>query len=500
MKIFALATILLTLFCCVAPALTLEEKIAAARKIAEADARGKPLTQTERNALLAPKNSADTGNESAQNAPLPAPRQPPGGANKTNAAAHYVVDTERDFINGKFVGRVGQTEDEKREVIETLRAADSAAKDAQDLNFAQTKFFLITSKNRAAVSAVKNAAAAVEAALAELLPTETYTVQAEIKNNINIFDESQTERNINVSTSATAATIDLRWNKTLDLGDVCQTLAETVVLRNVAERAKTSGQTPRNRESRKIPFWLSQALRLASLEKIQLGIPSYSARLAAQTPPESAEAIFDYTAERPSQIDFSTRRAHAYWLVKAIIKMSDRGAFEKFAETAIAQNLTGAETFAELQKLLALPADKGTDMILGCVMTSEIYARTGGVDTPRDSLSELVRLANVRVFENGIPRTVACDTLISANLQNTDAVKTRLTELKLLLAKINPIFFNAAVALGNVYEAYIKGDKDAYNQTLETFFTEFERARKTAKTVETALQKYSKKHSATQPK
>ena len=500
MKIFALTTTLLTLFCCIAHALTLEEKIAAARKIAEADARGTPLTQTERDALLAPKNSADAEGESVRNAPLPAPRQPQHETSKTKSAAHYVVDTERDFINGKFVGRVGQTESEKREMLETLQAADIAAKDAQELNFAQTKFFLITSKNRDAVSAVKNAAAAVEAALAELLPTETYTAQAEIKNNINIFDESQTERNINVSTSATTATIDLRWNKTLDLGDVCQTLAETVVLRNVAERVKSGGQTPQNRESRKIPFWLSRALRLASLEKIQLGIPSHSARLASQTPPESAGAIFDYTAEQPPQIDFATRRAHAYWLVKAVIKMSDRNAFGKFAETAIAQNLTGAETFAELQKLLALPADKDTDMILGCVMISEIYARKGGVDTPRDSLNELVRLANVRIFENGIPRTVACDTLISANPQNTDAVKTRLTELKLLLAKINPIFFNAAVALGNVYEAYIKGDTEGYRQTLETFFAEFERARKTAKTVETALQKYSKKHNAASDK
>ena len=63
----------------------------------------------------------------------------------------------------------------------------------------------------------------------------------------------------------------------------------------------------------------------------------------------------------------------------------------------------------------------------------------------------------------------------------------RLAEIKMLLVKVNPVFFNASVSLGAGYEAFVKDDKTAYDLHMKQFMEEFSRAIKISKEVSNAI-------------
>ena len=119
---------------------------------------------------------------------------------------------------------------------------------------------------------------------------------------------------------------------------------------------------------------------------------------------------------------------------------------------------------AELEKLGKFPRERWA-----CIFNGEIYARLGGVQDIDDSDSEIARLAVLPTSNSVGERigVVASDALkFASEAHFTRDAKTRVLEIKVALIKINPLYYNSLVLLGNLYEFAIDGDREGFESSL----------------------------------
>gem|GEM_PF-5748326 len=381
---------------------------------------------------------------------------------------------DSDFIGGHYIGKVGESETDKEQMRESLRLAEKLLKENKGLVFGESKMFFVAAKdNRAAVSRLRYAAAAFERALFSLFPEGEFALQSMPKISVNVLPSA--DKSAAVFSEGRTVGVNVVFDENLSQEDFVYAMADAAFARwSLAAGAKFAP-----------PSWVRDAVAYFALEEIGLGVPSESARIAAEKPYKSLADIFNYPT---SDFDARTRAAHAYWLFKALAKTADRPSLAAFVSVVSAQKLTPAETLAEVAKMLGFSDGRDIDMWLGCVICSEMYARSGGVDSVEASRREILRLACVVFFEDDTRVSVPFDSLFARPVPDA-VLRSKIDELKFAIPKTNAVFLNSALALGGVYECRLKGDRRAYEEAVGAFLAEFARARSAADAVKKAMQK-----------
>lgn len=141
----------LLLSVCVCAAATLEEKLRLAQSAADAavfsdEAAGaKPDAKIETSKGEPPRaTSAET----------------PSQAGSVSPAADKYVVSPSDFIGGRYVGRVGESEAERRVIRDSVEKAAELSKGNEKISMGETDLFFISSPDAKAVSMLKEVAAA----------------------------------------------------------------------------------------------------------------------------------------------------------------------------------------------------------------------------------------------------------------------------------------------------------------------------------------------------
>ena len=437
--------------------LTLQEKIKLAEQVANDAIEGKKTD------VKKPTQKAEV------------PKKQPSDKveNKKVEKTKYVVDVDKDFIDGRYVGKVGQSQSERTDIRKTIENINKITKSAKAYTFAETKLFLIISDVPESVSPVKEVAKACERAFENYF-SGGYLSSFSAKNTIRVFPEKNKINSVGISSDESGIFIDIRWDKSLNLEDVAWMFARSI-FEKVALSAKIKCEYPE---------WIKNALTALVLEEVQLGIPTYYAKLSSERPHKDILSILKYPND---QKDKDLRMAHSYWLFKALGKVSEPQNLFLLIRNVIEGKFSADKTFAEFEKIINKPSNTNTDIWLGCVISAEVCSRSGGVSSCSVSEREILRLCSVRAFVNDEPISVPCDKLFKYSESSVKSAQVRLNEIKMLLVKINPLFFNSAVLLGEVYEAFLKNDKTKYDKSLNEFLLEFTCSRNTAKEVEKSI-------------
>ena len=400
-------------------------------------------------------------------------KNPPSGSKKAGGSdkTPYEVNSE-DFIDGYYIGRVGDTPEQRKQALESLERAKKLLKAAGRINIAESKMYMIASESdEEGVSKLKYLSKALEQSLFDVFPGDLITGKHKIVVRI-LPSDAPIKRP--VYTDGKFVYADFRAGD-ISMDDALRALLEAFFIRYGLD--VNIQLAP--------PQWVKDALLWNALENAQLGISLKLARMAAASPYRNIRDIFSSSGN----FGADTKAAHAYWLFRAMLKMSDRYTMLSFVENISKKKMTSQEVFDEVKSMLGTPEDRNLDQWIGCVMYSEIYARMGGVDTVKKSRLALLKMSAVKYFEDDKLKIVPFDRLFDSPGLPKSAVQARLDELKFALLKINAVFLNAAVGLGAVYESYLSGNKAAYEAAVDAYITDFDRAKATARAVERAISK-----------
>jgi len=226
--------------------------------------------------------------------------------------------------------------------------------------------------------------------------------------------------------------------------------------------------------SEDVPYWMELAMAQAFEQSARFGVAAESAQISADNPPEGALDIFKYSPEE--KIAENIKQSHSYWTLVSIAKAAD----DK-DELAVFMNASLAENSADkaLSRTELLNRSKsGFDLWWRCLITGEIWARLGGVLSPKRSDEDIVRLAVLQVDSAGDKRVGLSDGDVWKYRQYIGKdLELRLLEIKVTLAKINPIYYNCLVSLGEMYEAACEDESAAFDSSKEKFISEFKNAR-----------------------
>ncbi len=476
---------LISLFCAVVPAfaLTLEEKIEMARRAADdavaSGSAGGGIVSGDVDILKTPETQLQNKVEQKKSKLA----KPETSTSNMPTKPKYVVDTSKDFINGMYIGRVGQSDEERKASMDFVKKTQELPKDGNGLSFSETDLFFIAGKDASAVSSLRRVAVACETAFENLFPKWAYAKSFQAKNTLRVFASDTQMSDVVISNDSGIVFIDVKWSENLSLEEVCNALVRSIFYKLALSQKREY----------KIPQWLAWAIECAVLDEIKLGISSYLARVAIDFPHKDVLSVLSYTDKEKN---LQACKAHSFWLLKALAKISDKNNLFAMTENVVGFALSAEDTFAQFKKIMRLPNDVDTDLWLGCVMSSEICARSGGVDSCKASELEILRMCSVRVFVNLQPVSLPFDNLYSCPKENSiSSVNARLFEIKTLLVKTNPIYFNSAVLLGEVYEAFLRNDNALYASKIQEFIVEFGKARATAQEVEKIMNKNLEKMS-----
>ena len=448
-------------------ALTLEEKIEMARRAADASVEGKIENVDIINGKLPSSSEAKSELLKVGVQKL---------LDNPKSEQRYVVDTSKDFIGGRFIGRVGQSEADKKDMIASIKKAEAFSAKAKAISFAETDLFFIAAEDSEALSQVKKIAKSCENVFEQLFPKGSYVATFVPKNSIRVFPKDTKMADVVVSKSDDMVFVDIKWSEHLELDVVCSALVDSVLKRLFASKERVY----------KLPQWLHWGIECVVADEVKLGVSTFFARVASENPYSDINSILGYSKQ---SVDENIGKAHSFWLLKALQKLTDKQSMFALIGNIISMNLTPTQTFAEFEKMLSLPQNVDVQLWLGCVISSEVCARSGGVDSCRDSEIEVLRLCSIRVFVDGKPESVPCDRLFAFGESAKISAKTRLLEIKMLLAKVNPVFFNATVVLGEVYEAFIAENQKLYAKKMSEFIDEFTKARATVIEIEKIMNK-----------
>ncbi len=470
--------VLILFFCAVvsAFALTLEEKIEIARRAADdavaSGSAGGGIVSGDADIFKKPAQPQKKVEQPRSETPIS--KVP---TSNTSAKPKYVVDTSKDFINGMYIGRVGQSDEERKASMDFVKKTQDLPKDGSGLSFSETDLFFIAGKDASAVSNLRRVAVACETAFENLFPKWAYAKVFQAKNTLRVFPSDTQMRNVVISNDSGIVFIDVKWSENLSLDEVCNILARSIFYKLALSQKREY----------KMPQWLTWAMECAVLDEIKLGVSSYLARQAIDFPHKDVISILSYTG---NEKNLQACKAHSFWLLKALAKVSDKSNLFAMVENVAEFALSAEDTFAQFKKIMRSPNDVDADLWLGCVMSSEICARSGGVDSCKASELEILRMCSVRVFVNSQPVSLPFDKLLSCSKEiSMSSVNARLLEIKTLLVKTNPVYFNSAVLLGEVYEAFLRDDNALYESKIQEFITEFGKARSTAQEVEKIMNK-----------
>ena len=145
----------------------------------------------------------------------------------------------------------------------------------------------------------------------------------------------------------------------------------------------------------------------------------------------------------------------------------------------VALDARNAEKVREMIFDRMKPAEYDFALWWRALVMGEIWSRMSGIYTPEKSEAEILRMAVVQVDTPEGERvgiSVLPDLWYNRENIRRD-VELRIVEIKVSLARMNPLFHNCAVSLGLMFEKLIDGDEDEFREAAAVFVAEFKSAR-----------------------
>lgn len=368
--------------------------------------------------------------------------------------AKHVVDTDKGFVNGYYAGRLGDGEDDVK------RAAELAKKktDEPRLYSYDGRLFAIVSDDYSAhsfaIRALRGGEKLFDAYFANADGKLSLARKVDLQ-----FTGKKTDNPARVSVSKNGdVVLTFGWGKNLRLENFASAVAEGLLYKIAFESGGDAAV-------RRVPFWLKRAMADLFEQTLRYGVPVEMAERGAKNPPPMPARVFEMNAVSEESL------SHPYWTFVAAMRTAKVDA-PRFAYTALA-----GETPQKLESRLRKYAPPSADFGLWwrCVLAGEIYARLGGVMSPARSAEEVARLAVLQVDSPDGRAGVQLDSLL--NVSDTDALKLRALEIKVAFANINPVYHNSLVSLGKIYEAAAERDSEAFEKARAEFLSDFKNAR-----------------------
>lgn len=386
----------------------------------------------------------------------------------------YVVDTSGDdFINGYFVGKIDgkQVKSDKKDSPQILEKKETEPSPKQRYYSAQNGMFYLVTDNHAAIGIgydfIRMCAALFDAYFSEtgspIVFTRKITLQLVSNKDFKIdgdfsvmlYDDGE-------------ITLAAKWSDDLDFDGFCKLLTGAAL-------RKVSLESGGLENWKNPPYWLELAMAQALAQEMRFGTAVDLARIAADNPPPDMKSILKFS--RSDKIDTRIMDAHSYWMLRSVEKAArTRQALAGFLKFAL-KNSDADKTEAAFASEF-VPSFYDFDTWWRCLITGEIWARLGGVNTPDWSDSEIMRLAIIQTDSQSGERVGVSDLDIFENREFIlDELEARLMEIKVAMPKMNPLYYNSLVSLGRMYEAALDGDEDDFKAAHSDFLAEYKNAR-----------------------
>lgn len=256
-------------------------------------------------------------------------------------------------------------------------------------------------------------------------------------------------------------TVTVLWNENLDFARFCRLVSGALLRKMIFERD--------GRIVRGCPMWLDEALSVSLQCRAKFGMLGELADISSRIPPRGLAEVL-----RISSISSETDSADCLWTLKTIERLCAKSG--KFWPLIVF--LSGADaqkSFAEIAKL----APERFDAVWGCYISGEVWSRAGGVRGTESSRGEIVRLAFLQAEDKSGEPLGLNPSDVWEHRENSLVrynAERRLTEIKIALPRINPLYAEALVDLGRLYEAVLGDDEDEFEAASKAFASNLEKA------------------------
>lgn len=371
------------------------------------------------------------------------------------------VDTSKDFVRGYFTGKI-DSKDNTSESEKNLPSQKTPEENVRYYHYDSSIFYMTSDDYQVflkTLEVVKGVQNVVGSCFGDVDIGRKITLQ--VSPNAEIADTYDVQYSDNGN-----VVILIKWSGNLSLDALGSILMESVIRKiSLNEGGIESFKKPKK--------WLNTAMTAALKQYLCAGVARDYARICKENPPpDKLEDLFAYGQSSDiSEISL----ARMYFLIKSLESVVNRRDFHSFMRFITASEFPEKAVLAELEKLGKFPRERWA-----CIFNGEIYARLGGVQDIDDSDSEIARLAVLPTSNSVGERigVVASDALkFASEAHFTRDAKTRVLEIKVALIKINPLYYNSLVLLGNLYEFAIDGDREGFESSLKEFEAELSRAR-----------------------
>ena len=469
-------------------ALTLEQKLAFARHLADEAAQGKAETgrvltgdfdfseelkrcralgkipETSQESI--PEYSDITADSPDGNESVKSDKKTSEDASSSFKKKH-VVDTSKDFINGYYTGLVGG--DEKASQVrrkELLERVQLEKKLSQMPNYFSYKgrLFDIISDDYKAHTVMIYVLNEFEKVFDNYFSTKDGYLLLSKKVSFKISKEKNPKKNTVLSISDSGDfSLYVAWSKSLKIEEFCDTVA-------IAVLAKIAYENDGKNATNKVPLWLKMAIARSLEQSVRHGVSFEMAQLASENPPPMPIDV--YAISTGTEI----AQAHSYWTLIALEKsIKDKSMLSSFMNRVV----RGDSPEMLVEKMSKFKPNRyDFQLWWRCLITGEIWARMGGVLSSERSASEIARLAVLQVdAEDGQRVGVSLLKLWEDRDLLSTEIKQRILEIKVALPNINLVYYNSLISLGRMYEAVENGDKSDFEKFKKEFATEYQQAR-----------------------
>lgn len=470
------------------PALTLEQKLALARHLADEAAQGKAETgrvltgdfdfakELKRCRALGkiPEASQESISEYSD---ITADSMSEKDSTKSDKKISeekpslpkkkYVVDTSKDFINGYYTGLIGGDEKasqaRKKDMLETAMLEKKLSQMPNYFSY-KGRLFDIISDDYNAHTTMISVLNEFEKVFDAYFSNENNQLLFSKKILFKLSKEKNPKKNTLLSIGDTGDfSLYVAWSKSLRIEEFCDAVATTVL-------AKIAYDNGGKYAVNKVPLWLKMAMARLLEQSVRFGVSMDMAQIASDNPPPLPLAVFSTSSGT------EVTQAHSYWTLVALGKViKDKSALSSFMRRVVLGNspkmlVEKIDTFK--------PNRYDFKLWWRCLITGEIWARMGGVLSPKRSASEIARLAVLQVStEDGQRVGVSLSKLWEDRDLLSTEIKQRVLEIKVALSIINSVYYNSLISLGRMYEAVENGDKSDFEKSKRDFSTEYQQAR-----------------------
>lgn len=219
------------------------------------------------------------------------------------------------------------------------------------------------------------------------------------------------------------------------------------------------------------PYWIELALRAMIARQIAEFAPIELARSLKSTGADKITDVFNYSPK--SGGDILKMEASSYFSLLALRSLCG-GNSKVWFEMLKYFTLSGAPSSDYLaSRFGANYGDKFLTALYG-----EIYARLSGVKDLKASDSDASYFFTIQKMRKGEPaEIIAGEDIFARRDEIKREISKRIAEIKVELPWTNPIYFNAMVAMGRMYDSAFEGDEGAFKSNLLDAISELKKAR-----------------------